>query len=202
MREVLHRTNLDPTRRLADARHTEQDLLEGLRVGCSHWLHCHPCKLSCAYSLSLSRTCPLPLPLDCNARRGCRQLTARTTARSIVVDDGTKKISYNLAQINVADGHDVCNACNCDLALLQLVPGESFHSLKSGQYVTLTYSSKAGPPPPPAPPPAPPGPHPPPPPPPPPRATPSFDVSGIFLQLADLAVGETVILQTPPLHPY
>ena len=42
---------------------------------------------------------------------------------AVTIDDGTSKTQYNLAQINVDDGHDVCNACNCDLAYLQLVPG-------------------------------------------------------------------------------
>eukprot|EP01050_Picozoa_sp_SAG11_P030433 SAG11_NODE_9005_length_954_cov_1.329825_1_plen_112_part_01 len=45
---------------------------------------------------------------------------------SIVIDDGKTKVPYNLNQINVADGHDVCNACSCDLAFLQLVEGEKF----------------------------------------------------------------------------
>jgi hypothetical protein len=104
---------------------------------------------------------------------------------SIVIDDGTSKVPYNLNQINVADGHDVCNACNCDLAFLQLVKGERFQGgLHTGQYVTVSYSNRPGPPPPPAPPPGPPRPHPPPPPPPP-STVPSFQVGDMTIQLAE-----------------
>jgi hypothetical protein len=96
------------------------------------------------------------------------------------------KSSYNLAQINVADGHDVCGSCNCDLAYIALATGERFEGLKCGVYASISYSTKPGPykpGPAPAPgPPAPPGPRPPPPPPPP--VGMAFDFAGIHLELA------------------
>lgn len=100
----------------------------------------------------------------------------------VTTQQGTKS-TYNVAQINVADGHDVCGACNCDLAYLALVPGEQFEGLKCGVYASVSYSTKPAPyKPGPAPAPGPPGPAPPPPPPPPAGAR--FDVAGISLELA------------------
>ena len=93
------------------------------------------------------------------------------------------KSSYNLAQINVADGHDVCGACNCDLAYIALAPGERFEGLRCGVYASISYSAKPGPyKPGPAPAPSPPGP--PAPPPPPPPVGVQFDFAGIHLELA------------------
>ena len=50
----------------------------------------------------------------------------------VVTSQQGKNASYNLDQINVADGHDVCGACNCDLAYLSVAAGEQLEGLKEG----------------------------------------------------------------------
>ena len=66
---------------------------------------------------------------------------------------------YQLDQINVADGHDACGNCGCDLAYLQLKKGEGFKGLKCGQTVEMAFAAP-GCPPGGCPPPPPPGPPP------------------------------------------
>ena len=80
--------------------------------------------------------------------------------------------SYNLAQINVRDGHDACNNCNCDLAYVQLAPGEALNSVKCGNVQVMTYSPNPAP--------GPPGPAPSPPRP----GGAEFDVAGLSVTLA------------------
>lgn len=108
--------------------------------------------------------------------------TCSSKCGSIVVtsQQGTKS-SYNLASINVADGHDVCGSCNCDLASIVLAAGERFEGLQCGVYTSISYSTKPGPYKP-GPSPAPPGPKPPGPPPP--GVGEQFDFAGLHLELA------------------
>ena len=83
--------------------------------------------------------------------KACGSIAIRTCTKCPV---GT----YNLAQINVADGADACNHAG-KTAYLALAAPERFSSgLRAGMKVSMTYSAKAGPykPGPPGPPPPPP----------------------------------------------
>jgi hypothetical protein len=110
---------------------------------------------------------------------------------------GINGASYNIDQLNVADGTDACNRCNCGLAFIDLSsainpPG----TIRCGETVQMTYTSHPGPSPPP-PHPSPPHPHPHPPSPPPP-AGPSFDAGSIFVKLAAGALTAASVNKSVP----